>query len=203
MFNFHLLKQSEFFNIVDNGGDHPLFSLLAEKANTNDVFMDGLMDGYADYYDATIPRPDFCGQGLYLFLKGIFMEDVSDGVKGAAFLDYWKTGYVAGWMLALGENKEELFFLGRPRAHRSQWTRLRSEHEGVDIMGREEYRDRHIVMYVLDDGTGLYIAEVTEHGIISTCECTTEDCKHVRLVKRVSGWFNDEEIVRTKAKAGA
>lgn len=195
MFNFHLLKQSQFFDLIDAGGDHAIFSQMLSEGCDNDTFFDGMMDGYKAFYNITEDRPaSFTAHNFYLFLKGVFMQDIGDGVKGAAFLDNYKMGYVAGWCLALGECNTTLFHAGEKQAFNG-YSRLLEEYR-AEVLAREEYRERRVVQYVLRDDQGLYVAEVDAQGVVCSCSCSgvTPECVHVQLVERISPWFEDGKI---------
>lgn len=194
MFNFRLLKQSQWLDLMDAGKINALFALLDGQPNTNDVFVDGVYQGYEDFYNATRSRPaPFTAQNFYLFLKSVFMSAPLDA-KDATFLDSWELGYVAGWCVALGEMNLDSFFVGHgEHNNKSQWTRLRDESQGVDVICREEYRAQGTIQYVLNDDEGHYIATVSSAGI--SCSCGQPGCKHTPVVARISPWFHDEKIV--------
>lgn len=197
MFDFPLLTEQAFYDLVDQGRDHPVFAWMLSERHDNDPFFDGATHGYKAFYCVSEDRPTSpSAHSLYLFLKGVFMQEGGDDVKGAAFPGHYAMGYAAGWSIALGENRRDLFHAGKKRGFNG-YARL-LDPSRVEVLDREEYRARHVVQYVLKDEQGFYVAEVDSQGVICSCDCsgTAPECEHVCLVERISPWFNGDTITR-------
>lgn len=87
--------------------------VIINKLGSSGLFFDGLMEGYAAFYDLDALRPTpLDGTTLASFIATILNGDESSAE--------WKSGYVVGWSAALGECNPDYFFLEIPEREVAQ-----------------------------------------------------------------------------------
>jgi len=190
----------DFTAMIDENKISPVFALLDETAD-NEIFIDGLFDGYTDFYDTTSVRPEpFTAQNLCQFFNKILNLRVN-GIEDPDFLNYWELGYIAGWSLGLGESNPDLFHQSN---HSHRWIKesygsfnLASVLQGVEleILTRKvmfAYAKSKYVEYAVCDRSGIFVLKATIEGI--TCTCGQPDCDHARVIARLEPKFGELEL---------
>jgi len=191
-----MLTQEQFFQAFDEGCVNRVFSLLAAQPSDNEVFDDGLVDGYSDYYCGAGPAPAvLSSQSLSLFLGKVLDMRVPN-LDNPDFLKNWKLGYVVGWSLALGESNPDLIFHeDLPHVKRSDsygYGPLLPDKEfaGIEILMRKvmlSHAKQPCVQYAVADSAGIYALTATDEGV--SCSCGVADCLHSQMIAKLEPTF--------------